>query len=476
MTPDEFRALGGRVVEWIARYMERVESLPVTPDAPPGRVFESLPAAAPERPESWDAVLADIDRIIEPGLAHWQSPGFFGYFPASASGPAILGELLSAGLGVQGMLWSTSPACTELETRVMDWLAEMLGLPAKFRSTTRVGAGVIQGSASEAALVAMLAARERAVRAGAAREGLVAYASSQAHSSIAKAAMIAGLGRDAVRQVGVDTASLAMDPDALGRAVRADRDAGRTPFFVCATLGTTSSTAIDRVAQIAPVAAREGMWLHIDAAFAGAMLLCPEHRWMIEGVESASSFNFNPHKWMLVNFDCSALWVADRRELASALSVTPEYLRNPASDSGAVIDYRDWQAPLGRRFRALKLWFVIRHYGVEGLRAHIREHLRLAAMLEGLVVSDARFELAAARTSSLVCLRLRAGDEATRELLRRVNATRRFFLTHTVLPSLEGERHVVRVAIGSPAVGERHVRALWETLQREAGVCLSSTR
>ena len=373
MTPDEFRRWGAETVEWIARYLERVEELPVLSRAVPGQVRAALPPHPPERGEPFDAVLRDLDQVILPGITNWQSPSFFGYFPANTSGPSILGELLSAGLGVQGMLWSTSPACTELETHVMDWLVDLLALPERFRSSG-AGGGVIQDSASSAFLCALVAARERA---GGDGRRLAVYATCQTHSSVEKAVRVAGLGGEAIRLVDVD-GTLAMRPDDLARRVEADVAAGAVPCLAVATVGTTASNALDPVRAIGEVCARHGAWLHVDGAMSGTAALCPEYRFVNEGLELADSYCFNPHKWMFVNFDCSAFFVADRAALVGALSIMPEYLRNAASESGAVIDYRDWQVPLGRRFRALKLWAVIRHYGAEGLRHHVREHVRLA--------------------------------------------------------------------------------------------------
>jgi len=477
MTPDEFRAAGHEMVEFIAGYYESVGELPVRSASQPGDVFDAIPDAAPESGETFDAMLEDVRRTIMPGLTHWQSPGFFGFFPASSTFPAILGEMLSAGLGVQGMLWQTSPACTELETRMMDWMGRAIGLPESFLSTGGVGGGVIQGAASEAVLVATVAARQRifddmkipdADRAGL-NGKLVAYTSTQAHSSIEKAAMIAGITRENVRLIACDE-KLAMDTDALRAQIERDAQAGNIPFFLCATIGTTSTAAIDPIETIGGVLP-ENMWLHIDAAYAGAAMVCEEFRWAMKGVERADSFNFNPHKWLLVNFDCSCLWVRDRSALISALSITPEYLRNAQSDAGVVIDYRDWQIPLGRRFRALKLWFVMRHYGIDGLRAHIREHVRLAEKFEGFVRGDDRFELVADRHFSLVCFRLKAGDDATRTLLEALNATGEFFLTHTVIPSSEREgasMYAIRLAVGSVLVEEKHVDAAWAKIEELA--------
>ncbi len=488
MTPEEFRRLGHRAVDFVADYWERVGSadpgLPVVCPRAPGETAGMMPMTPPERGETWEAIFGDLDRVVVPGLTHWQSPNFFAYFPASGSFPAIIGDLVSTGLGVQGMLWATSPACTEMETRVLDWLAGMLGLPESFLSTGS-GGGVIHGTASEAVLTALVAARHRSVAdpKRSTTAPVMVYASTQAHSSVVKAAMIAGLAngpedRTHVRLIGTD-AKQAMRPDLLELAMAEDGAAGRggrTPLFVCATIGTTGSTAVDPVEAIGRVCERHGAWLHVDAAFSGAALLCEEHRWMSRGVELADSFSFNPHKWMLTSFDCSCFWVRDRAALTGALSITPEYLRNAASQSGRVIDYRDWQIPLGRRFRALKLWMVIRHYGVEGLRAHIREHVRIARIFEELVRSDGRFEIAAERTVSLVCFRLRARpgetpqatDARNRRLMETLNGSGKLYLTHTVLPVGGDEnappRLVLRLAIGGTQTREEHVREAFHLL------------
>jgi len=466
MTPDEFRRRGREVVEWIARYLERVEELPVLSRARPGEVRARLPAHPPETGEPFEAVMRDLDEVILPGLTHWQSPGFFAYFPTGTSGPSILGELLSAGLGVQGMLWSTSPACTELETHVLDWLVGMLDLPAAFRSDG-AGGGVIQDTASSATLCALLAARERAVGYTGGARGtdprLVAYASNQAHSSVEKAVRIAGLGTDRLRLIDVDD-RFAMRPDALERAMAADRAAGRVPCFVTATVGTTSSNALDPLGPIGAVARRHGAWLHVDAAMSGTAALCPELRFIHDGLEGADSYCLNPHKWMGVNFDCGCLWVADRAALIRSLSVLPEYLRNRATESGAVIDYRDWQVPLGRRFRALKLWMVIRHYGVEGLRHHVRRHVALAQDLARRVAADARFELAAPVPLNLVCFRHRGGDARNQALLDALNASGRLFLTHT---KLDGKL-TLRLCVGQMRTEERHVTEAWRRIQELA--------
>lgn len=455
MTPDEFRRRGREVVDWIADYWERVESLPVMSRVAPGEVRDRLPAAPPAEGEPFADVMRDLDEIVLPGVTHWQSPGWFGYFPANVSGPSVLGELLAAGLGVQGMLWSTSPACTEVETRVLDWLADMLDLPAAFRSDGP-GGGVIQDTASSATLCALLAARERA-----GERDVVAYGSRETHSSLAKAVRIAGLGDEGLRTIDVDD-TRAMDPAALDAAIRADLDAGRRPAFVCATLGTTSSHAFDPLPAIGAICREHGLWLHVDAAHAGSAAICPEFRWMNDGLDLADSYCVNPHKWLFTNFDCDAFWVADRGPLLRAMSILPEYLRNAPTESGAVIDYRDWHIPLGRRFRALKLWLVIRHYGVEGLRHHLREHVRLARTFRGWVEADEDWEIAAPTPLNLVCFRHRGGDDVNARILDRVNRDGRVFLTHT---KLDG-RLTLRMSIGQTHTGLRHVETAWSLLKQ----------
>ncbi|MEV4492063.1 pyridoxal-dependent decarboxylase [Micromonospora coxensis] len=473
MDPEEFRRAGYAVVDWIADYWTTLGERPVTSQDPPGTVAAALPPAPPSHGEPVEAVLADLDSLIAPRLTHWQHPGWFGYFPANTSGPSVLGDLVSSGLGVQGMLWATGPACTELETVMLDWLAGLLDLPEKFRSTGR-GGGVIQDSASSATLVATLVALHRAGEGRWRQSGVDrryrAYTSTQGHSSIDKAARIAGLGADGVRPIEVDPATQAMRPEALRAAIEADRAAGIVPAIVVATIGTTSTTAIDPLPEIGVICAEYGVWLHVDAAYAGAAAVCPELRWTHAGLEHADSYCFDPHKWLLTGFDCDAFWVADAGELIEALTVLPEYLRNAATESGAVIDYRDWQVPLGRRFRALKLWFVLRWYGVEGLRAHIRSGVALADRFADRVAADARFELVAPHPFSLVCFRLRAGDEASAELLARVNATGRVHLTHT---RVEG-RYTLRLAIGAPQTRQEHTDEAWELLTSAATEILAA--
>ncbi|GGP49528.1 aminotransferase class V-fold PLP-dependent enzyme [Saccharothrix coeruleofusca] len=459
MTPEEFRRIGHQVVDWVADYRSRIEDFPVLSPVEPGWVRAQLPEELPERPSDFDALLADVDRVVLPGTTHWQHPSFFGYFPSNASLPSVLGDLLSTGLGVQGMLWATSPAATELEQALMDQLATAMGLPESFR-----GGGVIQDTASSAALVAMTAALQRA-SGGKWRDSGVdgsetVYVSSQTHSSLAKAARVAGLGESAVRSVAVDAAQ-AMSADDLAARVRADLDAGRRPVLVCATIGTTGTGAVDPVREIAAICREHGIWLHVDAAWAGPVALCEEHRALFDGVELADSFGANAHKWLLTAFDLSLFWTAHPDVLVDALTILPEYLRNAASESGAVVDYRDWQIPLGRRFRALKLWSVLRWYGLSGLREHLRGHIALAEALEGWVAEDPRWELVVPRSLSLVTIAVRDDEEATRRAMEVVNASGSAFVTHT---SVNG-RFAIRVAIGAEGTRERHVRALWDALR-----------
>jgi aromatic-L-amino-acid decarboxylase len=466
MTPEEFRRQGHALVDWIADYHSRVETFPVLSRVKPGEIRAQLPPDAPQQGEAFDQILSDIDRVVLPGITHWQSPNFFAYFPANSSGPAILGDLLSSGLGVQGMLWSTSPACTELETHVLDWLVPMLGLPEKFLSTSS-GGGVIQDTASSAVLCALLAARERATKFVSNRKGcdgrLIAYCSTQTHSSLEKAMKVAGMGSDNLRQIDVDE-NFSLRADLLAQQIARDLADGLIPCFVCATVGTTSSNAMDPLREIAKICREHHLWLHVDSAMSGTAALCPEFRFIQDGVEFADSYGFNPHKWMFTNFDCSVFYVADRKHLIETLSVLPEYLRNQATESGAVIDYRDWHVPLGRRFRALKLWFVIRHYGIEGLQYHVREHIRLAQEFLRWVRDDPRFELAAPAVLNLICFRLRAGDAANQTLMDQLNASGDLFLTHTKLAG----KFTLRFCVGQTHTQARHVKRAWERIREEA--------
>lgn len=455
MTPEEFRRRGHEMIDWIADYLANVANYPVNSQVEPGVIRGALPASPPEQPEPFEDVIRDLNEIIMPGITHWQSPNWFSYFPANSSGPSILGEMTAAGLGVQGMLWSTSPAATELETVVVDWMADLIGLPTAWK-TTGPGGGVIQMSASDSAHLAMVTARELA-RHRAPLDRMVVYASDQTHSSVEKGARIAGFTN--FRTIPTDDA-YAMSPNALEDQLAADRADGLVPVFVALTVGTTATTAVDPIRQLAEIAKRVGMWVHVDAAYAGSAMICPELRHYQDGLELVDSYTFNPHKWMFTNFDCNLYYVADRKPLIDAMSILPPYLRNEATLSGKVIDYRDWHVPLGRRFRALKLWFVLRHYGAEGIRHHIREHIALAQDLAARLVGDPRFELVAPHPFSLVVFRHSHGNDATRKLADALNATGRVSLTATTL----GETRAIRVSIGQTNTGKDHVDALWQLI------------
>jgi aromatic-L-amino-acid decarboxylase len=466
MTAAEFRSHGRAVIDWIGEYLQTVSQRDVQSTIDPGVIASMLPAAAPDDPESFDAILHDLDEIILPGITHWQSPRFFAYFPSNASPPSVLGDLVSSGLGVQGMLWSTSPACTELETRMVDWMRQLLGLPEAFASGGS-GGGVLQDTASSSTLCAMVAARDKALGGEVNQTGilasgrqLVAYTSTQAHSSIEKAARIAGIGADHLRLIDVDGA-YAMQPATLEAAIIADIAAGHVPFFCSATLGTTGSGAFDPVEAIGEICRRHGLWLHVDGAMFGVATVCPEWRWINAGLSLADSYTVNPHKWMLTNFDCNCFFVREKSWLLSAMSIMPEYLRNEATEAGAVIDYRDWHIPLGRRFRSLKLWFVLRTYGIEGIRTMVRHHVEMAQWFAEQVVGHGRLEIAAPHPLSLVCFAHSDGNEATRLLLEHINATGRVFLTHCEL----GGRYVIRMAIGQYTTTQADVQEAWDVIQ-----------
>ncbi len=466
MSPDDFRKYGKKVIDWIADYYENIESLPVLSQVKPGEIRNSLPPAPPQQGESFEAMLNDVNDLIMPGITHWQSPNFFAYFPANTSGPSILGDLLSSGLGVQGMIWQTSPACTELETHVMDWMVDICGLPEKFKSSGS-GGGVIQDTASSASLCALLAARERITGYATNKAGctgkLVAYSSTQTHSSVEKAVKIAGIGQDNLRLIDVDD-TYAMRADLLVEQIAQDKSNGLIPCFVCATIGTTSSNAIDPLPEIGSICREEGIWLHVDGAMSGTAAVCPEYRYILDGIELADSYCFNPHKWMFTNFDCDCFYVADRSVLIQTLSILPEYLKNKATESGAVIDYRDWHIPLGRRFRALKLWFVIRHYGIEGLQYHIKNHIELAQMFAEWINASDNFELVVQPPLNLVCFTHKKGNESSKQLLEKLNRSGKIFLTHTMLKDV----YTLRFSIGQTNTEERHVRQAWELIRKTA--------
>ncbi|MEL6758793.1 MAG: pyridoxal-dependent decarboxylase [Myxococcota bacterium] len=464
MDADEFRDRAHQLVDWMADYLRDVESHEVVPNCAPGEIRAALPAKPPESPEPFDTIFRDFRSLIVPGMTHWNHPGWFAYFPANNSPPSILAEMLVATLGAQCMSWQTSPAATELEEVTLDWLRQLLGLPETLT-------GVIQDSASSASLVALLCAREQALQSsGQSLDSLTVYASAEAHASVEKAAKLAGFRPENFRPIAVD-GRFALDPAALAKKIGADRQAGKRPACIVATLGTTSSTAIDPLAQIALIARDVECYLHVDAAYGGAAALLPECRSMLAGIDSVDSFVFNPHKWLLVNFDCSAHFVRNVDLLLKTMSTSPDYLKT-AHDAD-VKNYRDWGIPLGRRFRALKLWFVLRSYGASGLRDMLRQHISWGHRLHGWVDAAADFETVAPSPLGLVCLRYLpadwTGDDAeldtlNLELLRRVNTRGDVHLTHTRL----GERVAIRVAIGQRTTDEPNVRRVWDALREEA--------
>jgi aromatic-L-amino-acid decarboxylase len=466
LDPEQFRRQAHEIVDWMADYLRDVGARPVQPASEPGAVRAALPASPPLSGEPFERIMADFDRIIVPGLTHWGHPGFLAYFPANTSPPSILAEMLTAAIGAQCMSWNTSPAATELEQVTMEWLRQMVGLSPEFT-------GVIQDTASTATFVAMVTARDRAVgkeggRAGA-LESLTSYTTQEANHSVPKGMRLAGIRPGHIRMVETGSGH-AMVPEALRRQIRADRAAGLVPAAVVATVGTTGSTAIDPVPAIAAICREESVWLHVDAAWAGSAAIVPELRWVFDGVDAADSVVFNPHKWLLVNFDCSAYFVKDRVALLGSFGASAEILRTAHDDR--VVNYRDWGVQLGRRFRALKLWFVIRTYGVEGLRAMIREHVRLGTVLASWIEQEPGFELVGPAPLGLVVFRYLGEatgnrqqatedlDELNRRLQERVNATGRIFITGTRL----GGRYVLRVALGHLTTSEADVRAAWDLI------------
>lgn len=459
MSPEEFRHWGYQTIDWLVDYRQKVEEFPVLSQVEPGDIRAKLPSNAPQQGESFAEILADIDRIIMPGITHWQSPNFFGFFPAGASAPSILGELMSSGLGVLGFLWATSPACTELETHVLDWLIDMLGLPDHFKSSTG-GGGVLQDTACSAAIVSVIAAREQKK---ADINRLVAYTSTEAHSSLEKAVRISGLRPENLRLIDIDH-HYAMSPDRLEQAIKADLQAGLIPCYLAGTVGTTSSNAIDPLTRLGAIAQKYDLWFHVDGAMSGTAALCPELRWIHEGLELADSYCFNPHKWMMTNFDCNCFYVRDRLKLTNALSIMPEYLKNEATDSGKVIDYRDWQLPLSRRFKSLKLWFVIRHYGIEGLQHYVRKHVALAKEFAQWVKLDPAFKLVVNPPLNLVCFRHQGGDRINQEILNRINESGTMYLTSTKLD----QKLTLRMAIGQAETERENVKLAWKLIRSVA--------
>jgi aromatic-L-amino-acid/L-tryptophan decarboxylase len=475
MDVDQFRALAHQVVDWMADHLRDVEQLPVVPSVKPGEVRAALPDMPPEAAEPFEAIWGDFLKTIVPGVTHWNHPGWFAYFPANHSPPSILAEMAVTALGAQCMSWQTSPAATELEQVVMDWLRRLLGLPEGFT-------GVIQDTASAATLVALLSARERATAHAFAADGaradgadrLMVYTSTEAHSSVLKAARLAGFGQDHVRRLQVDEV-FALRPEALATALDEDRAAGLVPACVVATVGTTSSAAVDPLPAIGRLCEEHGAWLHVDGAYGGAAAILPERRHLLAGIERADSFVMNPHKWLMTSFDCSAYFVRDPDHLVKCFGTSPEYLKTAADDQ--VANFRDWGIPLGRRFRALKLWFVLRSYGAEGLRALLRRHVELAAWFSEQVDAHEDLERVAPVDLGLVCFRLRPQgsgatddelDSLNQRLLATINEDRSLHLTHTAL----GGRYTLRMSIGQRTTERRHVEAAWARICTSVGEML----
>lgn len=467
MTAEEFRKHAHELVEWMAGYMENVEKYPVKSHVKPGEILNRLPAGPPLKPESFDDLMKDFEEIIMPGISHWQSPNFFAYFPANTSPPSILAEMITSTLSPQCMIWETSPAAAELEEKMMIWLRDLIGLPSYFE-------GVIQDTASTSTLAAILTAREKLSgfainEEGAGKAGtLRVYCSEQTHSSIEKAVKISGIGRKNLVKLPVRE-DFSMDPSKLREAIEADKGKGYNPCCVIASLGTTGTTAIDPLRAIGEICAANDIWLHVDAAMAGTALILPEFQWMLDGREYIDSLVFNPHKWMFTGFDCSAYFVRNPEQLIKTFEILPEYLKTRTR--GTVNDYRDWGVPLGRRFRALKLWSVIRMYGVDGLREKIRYHIKLAAELSVLISHEPDFEMLAPLTINVVCFRFRpahlADDEVNRineELNHRLNDTGKIYLSHTVINGI----YTLRMVTGQTNVTIEHVGKAWELIKTTA--------
>ena len=463
MTTDEFRKHAHELVEWMAGYMENIEDFPVKSTVRPGEIFSRLPDNPPHGPESFEAIFSDFKEILMPGITHWQSPNFFAYFPANTSPPSILAEMLTSTLAAQCMIWETSPSAAELEQKVMNWLRDMIGLPAGFE-------GVIQDTASTATLAAIITAREKCTGfkindGGASGAGILRiYCSEQAHSSVDKAVRIAGIGKKNLVRISVRD-DFSMDPAKLEEAVIDDIRNGLLPCCVIATMGTTGTTAVDPLLSIGEVCKKYNIWLHVDAALAGTALILPEFKWMLEGKEYIDSLVFNPHKWMFTNFDCSAYFVRDAETLIRTFEILPEYLKTRTR--GKVNDYRDWGIPLGRRFRALKLWCVIRSYGLQGLQEKIRFHISLAGKLEGMIMADKDFEVLAPVILNTVCFRYNPGNLGADELNlfneklnHALNDSGKIYLSHTTLKG----RYTLRMVTSQTNVMPRHIENAWSLI------------
>jgi aromatic-L-amino-acid/L-tryptophan decarboxylase len=468
MTTEEFRKHAHELVDWMAGYMDNIEKFPVKSHVKPGEIFNQIPDDPPVKPESFDALMKDFEEIIMPGISHWQSPNFFAYFPANTSPPSILAEMIISTISAQCMIWETSPAATELEEKMMIWLRDLIKLPKNFE-------GVIQDTASTSTLAAILTAREKATDFLINDEGAVksvtlrVYCSEQTHSSVEKAVKISGIGRKNLVKIPVRK-DFTIDIQKLREAVDSDKKAGFRPCCVIATLGTTGTTAVDPLKAIGRICAENGIWLHVDAAMGGTALILPEYQWMLDGREYIDSFVFNPHKWMFTNFDCSAYFVKHPSYLIKTFEILPEYLKTRTR--GKVNDYRDWGVPLGRRFRALKLWSVIRMYGVEGLQEKIRYHIKLARRLAEMVAKEQDFQILAPVTINVVCFRYKPKgmneeevNKLNETLNHKLNDSGKIYLTHTVINGI----YTLRMVTGQTNVTMEHVERAWDLIRETAG-------
>ncbi|XP_022726615.1 tyrosine/DOPA decarboxylase 1-like [Durio zibethinus] len=492
LDPEEFRRQGHMIIDFLADYYQNIEKYPVLSQVEPGYLRKLLPMSAPYVAEPVEAILQDVQQHIIPGITHWQSPNYFAYFPSSGSVAGFLGEVLSTGFNVVGFNWISSPAATELESIVMDWLGQMLQLPQSFLFSGN-GGGVIQGTTCEAMLCTLTAARDQmSSKIGRDNIGkLVVYGSDQTHSALAKAANIAGINPKNVRAIKTTkSTSFGLSPESLQIAISFDEKAGLIPLYLCATIGTTSTTAVDPLGPLCDVAKRYGMWVHVDAAYAGSACICPEFRHFISGAEGANSFSLNAHKWFFTTLDCCCVWVKDPSTLIKSLSTNPEYLRNKASDTKQVVDYKDWQITLSRRFRAMKLWLVLRSYGVANLRNFLRSHVKMAKLFEELVASDNRFEVVVPRYFAMVCFRVLPSalckfqneycdkddvdqthaNEFNRKLLESMNASGRIYITHAQVDGI----YMLRFAVGATLTEDKHVIMAWKVIREMVDTMLNT--
>ncbi|XP_069561840.1 histidine decarboxylase [Brachyistius frenatus] len=475
MQAEEYNRRGKELVDYITLYMASIRERRVIPDVKPGYMKELLPDAAPAEPEDWDNIFSDIEKVIMPGVVHWQSPHMHAYYPCLTSWPSMLGDMLADAINCVGFTWASSPACTELEMHVMDWLCKALGLPSFFlhHHPDSRGGGILQSTVSESTLVALLAARkdkilqlraelDQEVDDSVLNSRLVAYASDQAHSSVEKAGLISLVK---IRFLPTDE-RLSLRGDTLKKAIQEDTRRGLVPFMLCSTLGTTGVCAFDKLSELGPVCEEEGLWLHVDAAYAGSAYLCPELRWSLEGIEFAHSFVFNPSKWMMVHFDCTAFWVKDKFKLIQTFGVDALYLRH--ENSQAATDFMHWQIPLSRRFRSLKLWFVMRSFGLKNLQAHIRHGIEMAKLLESRIKSDPNFEVPAERHLGLVVFCLKAGNALTEELLRRLTRSGTMYL----IPAEIHNKHIIRFTVTSQFTTADDILKDWGNISKIASTLL----